>query len=85
MARKKPAAAKFGEHIGKLFELFSKADKKKLEAALKSQDIARTCAALGVTEEGLKELLGKGIELTQGLLENSLKEAVAAFKKSSKA
>lgn len=84
MAKRKTDATKFGEHIKNLFELFDKADKKKLEAALKTKDLFKLCKVLGVTEIELTGLLKKGSRLAQNLFGNFLKEAVSAFKKTTK-
>ena len=85
MASKKSPAVKFGEQVGELFQLFNKADRKKLETAVRSQDFVAMCAALGVSQKELKRLLKKGAKLSEGFLKGPLKEAASAFKKSTKA
>ena len=84
MAQQKTDAVKFGEHVSELFKLFNKADRKKLESALKSNDFTGLCKALGINENELKSLLGKGSKLAKGLFRSFLKEAASAFKKSTK-
>lgn len=84
MVKRKTDATKFGEHIKDLFELFDKADKKKLEAVLKTKDLSKLCKVLGVTETELSGLLKKASRLAQNLFGDFLKEVVSAFKKTTK-
>lgn len=84
MAKQKSAATEFGEHTGKLFKLFAGANQEQLKTALEAKDFSAICAALGVSEQELTEFLGEGAELTRKLLEDTLKEAITAFKRSAK-
>lgn len=84
MAKKKSDAVKLGLWVGEMVTLFKNADRKKLESALKARNLKKVCKALGMTEKELKEFHQKGFKLTQNLLRNSVKGAVAAFRSSIK-
>jgi len=82
MSERKSDAAKLGEYVAKLFKLFDRADKQKLEAAINAGNLTAVCETLDVAEEDFKKFLGKGAKLTKSFLKSSLAEAVKAFRKS---
>lgn len=67
MAKSKTNALKFFEHSMKVLRLFQKANRKDLDKALNSKDLAAAAKAFGMTEKELKSLLDKGTKLAKKL------------------
>lgn len=84
MAKRKSAAVQFGENVRELFELFSRADREKIKAAVKSQDVKGLCRALDVSQKELEQILRKGARFARGMLQEPIREAVKAFRRSAK-
>lgn len=82
MPRKKTDAVKLGENLAQIVNLFRRADRKKLEAAIDAKDFGKVAKAMGVTEKELKGLYKKGGELSTRVLGNPFKETVKVFSKS---
>ena len=84
MVKEAMNAVKLGLHMVKLFELFRRADRKKMDAANKAKDLKKQCEALGVTEKELKTLLSQGEKLSRNLSKSDLEKALSVFRKSIK-